>query len=167
MQSDVHAFKAPLLFRPYRAQDLPDIKYLVKNCLAEYNLSYDAESSEKDLDNIEDIYISSGGYFEVVEDVEAEIIGTLALLKVSDELCKLRKLYIRADYRGQGLGKLLLERFIHRARELNYQKILLETVDTLEEAVELYEKAGFRKVEGQPIESPRCNLVMELILLEE
>jgi len=58
--------------------------------------------------------------------------------------CELRKMYLRRDHRGKGLGKRLLEHALTEARRLGFKTITLETASVLKEAVRLYEASGFK-----------------------
>ncbi|PSR56450.1 hypothetical protein AHMF7605_24605 [Adhaeribacter arboris] len=153
-----------LKFRPATNPDIPEIVSLVKKCLQEFNLTYSPESSESDLANIETTYINAGGAFETLQTNQAQIVGTVALYKVNSTTAKLRKMYVAKDYRGVGLGRLLLEKIIARAIYLGFQEILLETVHTMAAAIQLYESFGFRKVKQTAAASPRCDLVMRKLL---
>jgi len=58
--------------------------------------------------------------------------------------CELRKMYLRRDHRGKGLGKRLLEHALAEARRLGFKRVTLETASVLKEAIRLYESYGFQ-----------------------
>lgn len=149
-----------LTVRTATNQDTEKIVILVKNILSEFDLVYNPESSEQDLQNIEEIYMKKGGIFEVIENEKKEIIGTVALLKIDPNKCKMRKMYVNKKYRNQGLGHILMKRMIKIAKDLGYNEIILETVHTMTAAINLYNKYGFRKIEGLKAASPRCDITM-------
>ncbi len=62
--------------------------------------------------------------------------------------CELVKLYLAANARGKGIGKLLMEKCIAAAKDLGYKKIYLETMPELTIAIPMYEKFGFRYLEA-------------------
>ncbi|MEO0433444.1 MAG: GNAT family N-acetyltransferase, partial [Cyanobacteria bacterium J06656_5] len=66
---------------------------------------------------------------------------------------------------GKGIGWLLGQAAINRARELGAETIFLESNTVLKPAINLYQKLGFRKVVGQPSPYQRCNIQMELKLV--
>ncbi|MFY0255760.1 GNAT family N-acetyltransferase [Chitinophaga sp. 30R24] len=74
-----------------------------------------------------------------------QIVGSVAILASSRHLAQLRWFLIHPDYRGQGLGKRLLQEAVDFCREKNYQKVYLMTTSMQEAAIALYKKAGFRK----------------------
>ena len=62
--------------------------------------------------------------------------------------CELVKLYLLAEMRGQGLGLMLMENCFHKAIEMGFTQIYLETMPELRTAIGLYEKAGFTNLPG-------------------
>lgn len=159
--------KTKLVYRTATNKDSEKIIELVKKILPEFDLSFDPESSENDLLDIENTYINNGGVFLIIENSNSEIIGTAALLKVDEKTAKLKKMYVDKRYRNQGLGKSLLERILRKATELDFEEITLETVHTMQAAINLYQKYGFEKVNGCNAASPRCDIIMSKNLIED
>lgn len=76
----------------------------------------------------------------------SEIIGGCGIFPTTSlpEGCaELVKFYLSADYRGKGIGRMLMERSIESAREMDYRQIYLESMPELSKAIGMYEKAGF------------------------
>lgn len=93
-----------------------------------------------------------------------EPAGCVALRKISDDICEMKRLFVRDAYKGLGLGKKLARTAIDEARQLGYQRMRLDTLSTMKAAVALYESLGFQDIEPyiyNPIPSARF---MELIL---
>ena len=76
-----------------------------------------------------------------------ETAGCVALRKLSDIACEIKRLYVRDAYRGNGIGNILTDRLIHDAKQIGYQHILLDTFPFLERAVRMYRVRGFREIE--------------------
>jgi len=142
--------------RPAANKDSEEIKSLIFGILDEYKLSSDPESTDRDLDNIEDSYTNNSGIFDVVVDPDGIIIASTGLFKIDETTCELRKMYLLKEYRGMGLGKFLLDHSIEAAKKLGYKKIILETASVLKEAIGLYEKYGFTSYEPEHL-SNRCD----------
>ena len=62
----------------------------------------------------------------------------------------MKRLYIRQAFRGQGLGERLVRRVIDDAREIGYQRIMLDTLPFLTTAIAMYRRLGF-------VDTPRYN----------
>lgn len=141
-------------------EDTDKIIDLVKSILTEFHFNFDSESSEKDLLDIEKIYINTGGTFIVIENSRNDIIGTIALLRLDSKNCKLRKMYVDRNFRGLGLGDRLMTQALAKATELNFKTVYLETVHSMKAAISLYRKYGFEILSTKITSSPRCDIVM-------
>ena len=91
--------------------------------------------------------------------------GCIALRKLDAGICEMKRLYVRPEYRGSGLGRLLAERLIAEARAIGYERMRLDTVaSVMQDAIALYRRIGFVEIapySSIPIESA---LWMELAL---
>lgn len=79
----------------------------------------------------------------------SEIIGGCGIFPtpaLPEGCVELVKFYISADYRGKGIGRMLMYKSIESARELGYKQIYLESMPELGKAISMYEKAGFRSI---------------------
>jgi len=152
------------IFRSASDHDIPKIIELVQKVLVELDLKFSPETSESDLFTLEATYDNNGGAFEIIENDESEIIGMIALLKLSDSQSKLRKLYVDKKYRKLGLGRQLIDGIIEKAIHLGFKEVILETVHSMVSAIHLYESYGFQTVDDMVANSPRCDIVMRLEL---
>ena len=151
-----------LNIREAKNSDSVEIKKLIFSVLEEYGLKPDSLKTDKDLDNIEDFYFNNGGYFGVVEDKKI-ITATVGLCKVDEETCELRKMYSYPEQRGKGLGNKLMDYSISKAKELGFNRIILETATPLKKAISLYKKYGFTEFKPDHL-SQRCDKAFELVI---
>ena len=76
--------------------------------------------------------------------VDGEPVGCIAMRKLGDGVCEMKRLYLRAAARGKGLGMALIEKLIDEARDAGYRKMRLDTHPLkMGKAVSLYEAHGF------------------------
>ncbi len=71
--------------------------------------------------------------------------GCVALRPLENGVCEMKRLFIRSAYRGQGLGLMLAQRIILEAIAVGYTVMRLDTLDTLERAMRIYENLGFQR----------------------
>ncbi len=149
--------------RPANNKDCEKVTELVFCVLKEYNLKPDPAVTDVDIKDIEHSYFEQGGTFHVFEEKDGSIIGAYGLYPLDRQTCELRKMYLHSSYRGKGLGKLLLEDALSKARQIGFKKMTLETASVLKEAISLYKSYGFVEYEPEHLSS-RCDqaFILEL-----
>lgn len=150
---------AAVWIRPFRPGDAPAVRELVSDVLSEFDLELDTDGVDRDLDDIERSYRAVGGEFWVVESIDGGIVGSCGVWPDPEDpdRCELRKMYLRPDLRGRGLGKRLLATAIDHARQAGRRRMELETNRAMTGAVGLYRSRGFREVEGASACAARCD----------
>ncbi len=104
------------------------------------------QSFEEELATLPGKYAPPDGrlYLAFVDEKPA---GCIALRKLEDGICEMKRLYLNDAARGQGIGKKLIEKLIGDAREIGYKKMRLDTFPPkMGKAVSLYESYGFRPI---------------------
>jgi len=100
---------------------------------------------------------------------ENHLAGCAALHKfrheINSEICEMKRLYLRPQFRGKGLGRALADRVIAEARQIGYRRMRLDTVEpVMKDAVAMYRRIGFREIAPYYKNPVAGALYMELIL---
>jgi ribosomal protein S18 acetylase RimI-like enzyme len=104
-----------------------------------------------------------GRLFLAISD--GKVAGCIALRKLEDGICEMKRLFVRDEFRGQKIGIGLIEKLINDAREIGYKKLRLDTFPPkMGKAVKLYESYGFREIEPYYHNPHGKTLFMELEL---
>ena len=101
----------------------------------------------------------------LLAEYEGQLAGCVALHRLDDSICEMKRLYLRPRFRGKGLGRALADLIIGEARQIGYERMRLDTVEpVMKDAVEMYRKIGFREIDPYRSNPIAGALYMELQL---
>ena len=102
----------------------------------------------------------------LLAEYEGQLAGCVALHQLENGICEMKRLYLRPQFRGKGLGRVLADRIIAEARRIGYRRMRLDTVEpVMKDAVGLYRRIGFREIAPYRANPNPGTLYMELELV--
>ena len=108
------------------------------------------EDFEREVVSLPGLYAPPGGRLLLAMQDSAgnsgEAIGCAALRRFDQEACEMKRLYVRPAFRGQGAARELVKVLIGVARSIGYQRMLLDTLPSMQEAHKLYRTFGFQEI---------------------
>jgi putative acetyltransferase len=122
------------------------------------------QNFDQELANLPGDYAPPHGRLLLAE-YQSQLAGCVALHQLSTDTCEMKRLYLRSQFRGRRLGRVLADRIIAEARHIGYQRMRLDTVEpVMKDAVAMYRKIGFREIEPYCTNPLPGALYMELDL---
>ncbi len=145
-------------------EQLEEVCKLFREYEKKLDLDLCFQGFEEELANLPGKYSKpEGRLFLAISD--EKIAGCIALRKIDDEICEMKRLFVRDEFRGQKIGNLLIEKVISEAKEIGYQKMRLDTYPPkMEKAVKLYESHGFYEIDSYYHNPHSESVYMELQL---
>ena len=124
---------------------------------------FDGAGYEAELSGLPGHYASPDGALLIAEQ-DGEVIGCVALKRLDEQRCEMKRLFVDARAHGNGAGQALAEAIVRRARLIGYAKMMLDTGPKQIEAQTLYRKLGFR--DAKPYYSMPSELRQWLVFME-
>jgi GNAT superfamily N-acetyltransferase/predicted transcriptional regulator len=121
------------------------------------------EADYKILDRPKEYVIDTGGYI-LFALFDGKPAGTCALVKLNETTFELSKMAVSPEAKGKGIGWLLGNAAIEKAKEAGFKRLYLESNTILNPAINLYYKLGFKRIAGKPSPYERSNIHMEINL---
>jgi len=112
------------------------------------SLPMDFQGFGDELEGLPGAYAADGGALLLARD-ENEPAGTIAIRRLDRNSGEVKRLYLRPGFRGHGLGRRLLEAVIERAANIaRYDCLYADTLPSMTEALALYQRVGFERVDA-------------------
>lgn len=121
----------------------------VKGLIIEYTNSLGRDLAFQDLQTeLSDIsvkYLHNGGRL-LAAVWDKKVVGCIALRRIDDRTCEMKRLYVQPEYRSYQIGKKLVAEIIAAGGKMGYKRMVLDTIKPLKGAISLYRKFGFQEI---------------------
>lgn len=153
--------EAPTIHKVMTAEQVGPVRLLFEEYAAALGIDLAFQSFEQELADLPGKYAPPGGCL-LLATVADEPAGCVALRPLSDDICEMKRLFVRDAHRGSGMGRRLVQQIIREAQDLGYKAMRLDTIaPAMPGAVALYRSLGFSEI------APYCvNTIPGAIFLE-
>jgi putative acetyltransferase len=129
------------------SSDLSAVRALWREYWRSIELPDNFQGFGEELKGLPGVYAADGGSL-LIAWAENTPAGTIALRRLNDRSGEVKRLYLRPQFRGRGFGRHLVENVIERARGIGYETLYADTLPSLTDALSLYTRLGFERVEA-------------------
>jgi len=145
-------------------KNLEIVKMLFEEYASSLDFDLDFQDFEEELANLTDNYAPPKGCLLLAE-YKGQVAGCVALRELSDSICEMKRLYVRSQFRGLGIGRALAEAVIEEARRIGYTHMRLDTAPSMKTARTLYVSLGFKEISPYRYNPIEGAVFMELTLV--
>jgi GNAT superfamily N-acetyltransferase len=129
--------------RAEHGADLERARLLMAEYIATLPREHNGAAGDHDVAELPGAYAPPHGRLLLAE-VDGELAGCVALRPQGPGTCEMKRLYVRAGFRGRGVGRALIAAILDEARQIGYSRMRLDTLPSMSAALALYQAFGFR-----------------------
>jgi len=152
------------IFLVEKDQDLTSARQLLIEYADSLDFDLDFQGFDEELANLPGDYVPPKGCLLLAEH-KGQLAGCVALRQLEESICEMKRLYVRPEFRGLGIGKALAQFVIEQARTIGYTYMRLDTAPSMQAARALYLSLGFRQISPYRYNPIEGAVFMELELL--
>ncbi|MEY3918408.1 MAG: hypothetical protein RJB49_903 [Bacteroidota bacterium] len=145
--------------RPIEPGDNVELAKVIRAALTEFGANKPGTVYfDPTTDALYELFRTPGSYY-FVATIDHKVVGGCGIFptdNLPEGTCELVKLYVAKEARGTGLGKQLMEKSMSWAKSHGYTQVYLESMPELTKAISIYEKVGFKSLDGPLGNSGHC-----------
>jgi putative acetyltransferase len=135
------------IFQATTDEHIEVARTLFEEYAASLGFSLCFQNFDQELKNLPGDYAPPDGRLLLAVEND-DLAGCIAFRKLSDDVCEMKRLFVRPTHRAAGLGRILVESLIDEARKLGYTQMRLDTIPgKMDKAIALYQSIGFVEIE--------------------
>jgi len=127
------------------AANLEEVRKLFAEYAASLAISLDFQDFDAELAGLPGDYCPPTGRL-LIAVWNGHVAGCVAMRKLTDRVCEMKRLYVRPHYQGLKVGRALAESVIEAAKKMGYESMRLDTLPSMNRARSLYASLGFREI---------------------
>jgi ribosomal protein S18 acetylase RimI-like enzyme len=134
-----------IVVSPARDADMLAVRGLIEEYYRWIDMDLAFQEIEAELDGLPGAYNPPGGLL-LLAWMDGTPVGVVAYRRLDDSTCEMKRLYVQARARGQGLSRTLVHALMTHASRAGYREMRLDTLPKMGAAQQLYESLGFRDI---------------------
>jgi len=136
-------------------EEIQQVRKLFDEYVAWLGINLCFQNFDKEVAELPGDYAAPSGRLTLALESD-DVAGCVALRRIGEDTCEMKRLYVRPQFRGRGLGRRLTESVIQEARRIGYKRMRLDTLPgKMDRAIAMYRSLGFRNIEpyyNNPVE---------------
>jgi putative acetyltransferase len=143
------------LIQAKSAEEIQQVRKLFEEYVAWLGINLCFQNFDKEVAELPGDYAPPSGRLTLVIEGD-DVAGCVALRRIGEDICEMKRLYVRPQFRGRGFGRTLTENLIQEARGIGYKRMRLDTLPgKMDPAIAMYRSLGFKNIEpyyNNPVE---------------
>jgi putative acetyltransferase len=140
-----------VVLRRILPNDNQQIAAIIRASLVEFGANHEGTVYyDESTDHLSELFKAAQSIYFVAL-VDSQVVGGGGLFPTSglpEDTCELVKMYLSPNFRGKGIGRMIIEQCLSQAKSMGYKKVYLESMPELAGALAIYEKFGFEYLDG-------------------
>jgi ribosomal protein S18 acetylase RimI-like enzyme len=142
------------------SEDIESLRTLFHEYARTLGFDLSFQGFDEEVESLPGKYVPPEGCLLIAVEGQ-DVLGCVALRKTEGDVCEMKRLFVRPEHRGKGIGRELVHAVINASRDMGYTRMRLDTISSMKEAIALYRSLGFHDTK------PYCyNPVPEAVFLE-
>lgn len=145
------------------SQDLEQVQILWREYANSLDFDLDFQGFEQELAHLPGDYAPPQGLL-LLANYQGQLAACVAIRQLEESICEMKRLYVRPEFRGLGIGRALAQLVIEQTRTMGYTVVRLDTAPSMEPARALYTSLGFKNISPYRYNPIEGAIFMELEL---